>query len=246
MATIWNGMAPSIASLSELFRRQLRSAIIVIILTMAHPFTPAFGQAPDASDDSLRLYAVGIKNLRPLRQPFIGDGIYLGRGLVLTAAHVVSRWSFLINPRVLITGEELPAKIIKKGSFEDTDLALLSIDEARLPLTLRLRRNLSLCQTFPKIGADVVVVYPDHTSRSQIIAPSLIAPAARTRFSTVIRDVHGSGSAVFDAGSKCLLGIMSAAVPAQSSYRYLELNWRAGYFVPAFKISDFIPAEFHF
>jgi hypothetical protein len=236
------------ASFLEFIDRGMRLAIIVTILTAAYPFIAAFGQprdAPSVSDDSLRIYAVGIKNLRPFRQPFIGHGVYLGQGLVLTAAHVVSRWTFLFKPHVLIAGQELPANVIKKGSFEDTDLALLSIDEAGLPLRLRLRGNLSLCQAFPKIDADVVVVYPDHTAHSRIMARSLIAPLAR-RFSTVIRDVHGSGSAVFDAQKNCLLGIISASAPAHSSYGYLELNWRAGYFVPAFKIADFIPAEFRF
>jgi hypothetical protein len=226
----------------------MRLLIILITVTLTYPF-PALGHGSEASwnsDDSLRIYGVAIKNIRPLRGPFIGDGVYLGQGLVLTAAHVVSRWSFLISPRVLIAGQDLPAKVLKKGSFEGTDLALLSIDEQHLPLRLRLRRNLSLCQTFPKIGADVAVVYPDRIAHSQIISPSLIAPVARTRFSTVLRDVQGSGSAVFDAARRCLLGIISAAVPAHSSLGYLDLNWRAGYFVPAFKIFDFIPAEFRF
>jgi len=226
----------------------MRLAIIVAILTAIHPFTAARGQDPDASStsgDFLRIYAAGIKNFRPFRQPFIGDGVYLGQGLVLTAAHVVSRWSFLFRPHVLITGKELPAKIIKKGAFEDTDLGILSIDEVRLPLRLRLRRKLSLCQTFPKSGADVLVVYPDHTARSQIMDPRLLAPLAR-RFGTVLKDVQGSGSAVFDARTKCLLGIMSASLPAHTSYGYLELNWRAGYFVPAFKIADFMPAALRF
>jgi len=62
----------------------------------------------------------------------------------------------------------------------------------------------------------------------------------------VLKDVQGSGSAVFDARTKCLLGIMSASLPAHTSYGYLELNWRAGYFVPAFKIADFMPAALRF
>jgi len=83
-------------------------------------------------------------------------------------------------------------------------------------------------------------------AHSQIISPSLIAPVARTRFSTVLRDVQGSGSAVFDAARRCLLGIIGAAVPAHSSLGYLDLNWRAGYFVPAFKIAKFIPVAYRF
>src|SRR5438552_2964246 len=47
--------------------------------------SPAADDAP--TDDSLRLYAVNIAQDPP--QPWPGYGIYLGRGLVITAAHVV-------------------------------------------------------------------------------------------------------------------------------------------------------------
>src|SRR5664280_3860846 len=84
-------------------------------------------------DDSLRVYAVNVIHDRPFEEPFIGYAIYLGQGAVITAAHVLGRWpSFISNPRVLIAGQELPAKIIKNGSSETIDLALLSVDEARL------------------------------------------------------------------------------------------------------------------
>src|SRR5262245_4556976 len=97
--------------LPRLFKCKMHLAIIPVpSLLIAYPFTPTFGQAADAhwtSDESLKIHAVGIKNLRPFREPFTGFGVYLGHGLVLTAAHVVSRWSFLISPRVLIAGQEL-------------------------------------------------------------------------------------------------------------------------------------------
>ena len=77
---------------------------------------------------------------------------------MITAAHVVGHWPFLTHPRVLIAGQDLPAKVIKQGSFETTDLALLSVDEAKLPISLRLRRN-PLCSGSPKVGTEVIDVF---------------------------------------------------------------------------------------
>ena len=53
--------------------------------------------------------------------------------MVLTAAHVVGHWPAFTDPRVLVAGQDLPAKVIKEGSFHTVDLALLSVNEDRLP-----------------------------------------------------------------------------------------------------------------
>src|SRR5258708_33382527 len=91
----------------------------------------------DPSDDSLRRYAVNILQDPP--QSWTGYGIYLGKGLVITAAHVVGRAS-RTKPSVRIAGMDLPANAIKEGSFERVDLTLLSVDEQKLPVSLRMRR----------------------------------------------------------------------------------------------------------
>ncbi len=182
-----------------------------IIMVAAVASVPVHAQDPD---DDLRVYAVRVINTSPFK-PFSGYGIYLGHGAVITAAHVVGRWALFANPRIIIAGQDLPANIVKKGSFEQTDLALLSVDEASLPVSLRLRRN-PLCKAFPNVGSNVIVVYPERTVRSRIFSPQLVAPIYRTRFNTLIRDVQGSGSGAFDAERKCLLGIMSASVPTYS------------------------------
>jgi hypothetical protein len=175
-------------------------------------------QSPDGSlspDDSLRIYAVNVVHSRPLKEPFIGYGIYLGQGAVITAAHVVGRWpSFISNPRVLIADQELPAKIIKQGSLDTIDIALLSVDEARLPVSLRLRRN-PLCKELPQAGENVIVVLSYGTVRSRIIFPRLLPLQYRANFYTFISDVPivgGSGSGVFDAERKCLLGILTSVI----------------------------------
>src|SRR5580704_2204672 len=92
-----------------------------------------------STDDDFRIYAVNVVKTPPLEKQFNGYGIYLGQGIVITAAHVVGHWPLFTHPRVLIAGQNLTATIIKEGSFETTDLALLSVEQAALPMSLRLR-----------------------------------------------------------------------------------------------------------
>jgi hypothetical protein len=202
-------------------------------------FLGLFGIAAHAedSDRSLMVYAVTVKEM-PGGNAW-GAGIYLGNSKIITAAHVVGR-----TPHVTISGREFPATIVKKGSFEGTDLALLSFDERRLPVSLRLRR-LPLCQELPAPGETIETVSPEGTARSQILSPDRLPPEVR-RFDTIIRDVDrtgNSGSGVFDLRKKCLLGIMSRKLSQIRVQKNTQKKWTydiAKYFVPASTISKFI------
>jgi hypothetical protein len=217
----------------------IRSTALFVFAATFLILPPARAQSVDAD---LQIYAVSVINVAPYMNPFSGYGVYLGQGRIITAAHVVGHWSLFMNPRIKIAGQELSAKVVKKGSFEQTDLALLTIDETTLPVSLRLRRN-PLCKVPPNPGMDVVVAYPDRTTHSRVISPRAIPSEYRTKFSTLIADVQVSGSGAFDANTKCLLGIMSASVGMHDN-RIRTAH--AGYFVPASQIADFIPAEFRF
>jgi Trypsin-like peptidase domain len=201
----------------------------------------------DPADDSLRLYAVNIVQDPP--QPWPGYGIYLGKGVVITAAHVVGS-AARTKPRVRIAGMDLPAHAIREGSFERVDLTLLSIDEQKLPIYLQMRR-MPLCEKPPWAGEPVIVAVPEGTARSRIMSPQWLPSDVRTKFPTVIRDVAttgNSGSGVFDAGQKCLLGIMSRKIfvrPASADKEH-EQKDIAKYFVPASTIRAFIPTEYRF
>jgi hypothetical protein len=205
------------------------------------------------SEDEFRVYAVGVVNVAPFARPFSGYGVYLGQNALITAAHVVGYWPLFSNPTIVIAGHEVSAKVIKKGSFPQVDLALLVTADLSLPVSLRLRRN-PLCKTTPLAGTSVVVVSPDRTERSDVISAETIPPRNRSYFNSLVNEPHASGSGVFDPERKCLLGIMSAAVMKQYDFRsapampYLGLQWdrSAGYFVPASVIANFIPPHLRF
>jgi hypothetical protein len=219
----------------------------LIIITMINIPTPLHAQA---DDKALQIYAVNVVKTPPFKKPFTGYGVYLGQGLVLTAAHVVGHWPFFTHPRVLLAGQDLPVTIIKQGSFETTDLALLSVDAERLPVSLRLRRN-PICKIPPRIGMEVVDVEPQATTRAKIISPFLIRPSLQQRFDSLMDSPKASGSAIFDPERKCLLGIVSAKV---EKYAYGMWKGRvvwapsgyAGYFVSAAKITNFLPQDIRY
>lgn len=146
-----------------------------------------------------------------------------------------------------ISGTEYPTTVVKAGDFDTIDLTLLSVDERLLPSRLVLRRN-PLCAQPPWPGEPVITVVPEGTARSRILSP-LRLPVSVRKFDTVIGDVAStgnSGSGVFDAEKKCLLGIMSRKI---SEYRTRSSTGKrepydiAKYFVPASVIAQFIPAE---
>jgi hypothetical protein len=197
------------------------------------------------TDDSLRLYAVNIILNPP--PAYTLYGIYLGRGLIITAAHVVGSAAHT-SPTVRIAGLDLPAQAIKEGSFERLDLTLLSVDEEKLPVSFRMRR-MPLCEAPPWAGEPVIVAVPEGTARSRIMSPQLLPPNMRRKFSTVIRDVAttgNSGSGVFDAGQKCLLGIMSRKITTTMTKTDggREEKDIAKYFVPSATIRAFIPSKY--
>jgi hypothetical protein len=201
----------------------------------------------EPADDSLRIYAVNIIQDPP--QSWTGYGIYLGKGLVITAAHVVGSAAHT-NPSVRIAGMDLPANSVKEGSFERVDLTLLSIDERKLPIYLQMRR-LSLCENQPWPGEPVIVAVPEGTARSHVMLPALLPANVQKKFSTVISDVAttgNSGSGVFDAGQKCLLGIMSRKLTVRPNIATGKAEEKdiAKYFVPASTIRAFIPTEYRF
>lgn len=208
-------------------------------------FEPEIAGNPDGS---LRVYAMNVVGLPAFKSPSPGFGVYLGQGLVLTTGHVVGRYPFAASPHVLIGGKDLPAKVIKIDSPEQTDLAVLAVDQRQLPASVQLRR-ITLCKTAIAVGTNVIVVNPVTTVRSRVVSPMVIAPQFRTKFTTLISDAYSMGSAVFHADKKCLLGIVTREIPKyaygnKSGRETFASNGYAGYFVPTSLIVDLSPGIF--
>lgn len=236
LAVIATGHAPSPASYREILGK-----------TESNLLAPALAANPDAS---LQAYAVGVYHMAVFKRSVVGYGIYLGNGFILTASHVVGRWPIFQDPKVLIAGQELAAGVVREGTPEGLDLALLSIDPSHLPMVLRMR-HLRICPRPVSFGTQVVVVGPKQISHLQILSPLLIAPEYRARYGSLISKAEGSGSGVFPAARKCLLGIVSREVSRmgirrQGGHTIIGPAGFAGYFVPASKITTFIAATVKF
>ena len=212
----------------------------------AAALAPGGSQAQSADADLVQ-FAVHVN--RTPRQPWPGYGVYLGGGLILTASHVPGTF-VATNPHVVVAGQDLRAGLVREGSLDTVDLTLLSVDAAKLPVRLQMRR-MPLCRRAPYPGEAVVVATPEGTARSRIVPRQAIPPDLRGRFDTAIADVAttgNSGSGVFDAANLCLLGIVSRklSVVLRSSRLGLgapatQTRDIAKYFVPASAIKAFIP-----
>jgi hypothetical protein len=217
-------------------RYLLRSSLPLVLIALAWPANA------ESLDTALLVYAVNIH--RTPVQSWPGNGIYLGRGLFITAAHVVGAGWFT-RPKVVIEGREYPTLIVKEGSLETTDLTLLSVDEKLLPSRFQLRRN-PLCRENPWPGENVITVVPGSTASARVLDPKYL-PLDVRKFNTVIGDVArtgNSGSGVFDSLHRCLLGIMSRKISiSRTENGETQSIDIAKYFVPASTIAGFIPAE---
>jgi len=188
------------------------------------------GSHAEPTDDWVKPYVVQF--LCCGEQNASGAGVYLGNGLVITAAHVGN------GDSVRIDGLNVPAALIKTGSFLQLDISLIYMDPGKTPDSLHERR-MTLCQEQPPPGAPVILAAPQGITRSTIASPTLIPAEYRTRFSTLISEgsTNGkSGSGVFDVEKKCLLGILSLKFTDNVDHKDI-----ASYFVPADAIKPFIP-----
>jgi S1-C subfamily serine protease len=215
---------------------------------LAAAFTPSLGWAQSVQAE-LKALAVHIN--RTPQQPWPGYGVYLGNGLILTAAHVAGNVA-QTKPHVLIAGQDLPAALVRQGSLESVDLTLLSVDGTKLPVGLQMRRT-PLCERSPYAGETVVVAIPEGTAPSRVLPRQAIPAELRGRFDTAIADVAAtgnSGSGVFDAADLCLLGIMSRKISITQQPLRIGAQPRttdiAKYFVPAAAIKAFIPKSVTF
>ena len=113
------------------------SKVLSLGCALLAALTPTLSRA---QSDHVDLTALAVHINRTPQQSWPGYGIYLGNGLVLTAAHVAGDFA-QTKPHVVIAGQDLPAALVKQGNLESVDLTLLSIDKTKLPVSLQMRRT---------------------------------------------------------------------------------------------------------
>jgi hypothetical protein len=109
-----------------------------------------------------------------------------------------------------------------------------------------------VCTTGPLPNEEVIVATPESIARSHVFPPSQLPRGLESSRRTAIRDVAStgnSGSGVFDANKKCLLGIISAKItgsnPGSQDGFLRKKTFDIGkYFVPAAVIANFIRLEY--
>jgi len=193
---------------------------------------------PASALDPLRLYTVRVGG---------GHGVYLGKGYVITAAHVS-----VGEPHVVIAERQLPAKVIKRGDIINVDLTLLSIDQ-HLPDLMGLK-HMSLCQDPAKPGEAVLVGAPEGMLNSEVLSPLEIGGTIPPKYqkSLISYIARGnSGSGVFDPEKKCLLGIITQKLTTtvtkqMNGQQTSDSRDVAKYYVPASEIAQFIPSEIRY
>jgi hypothetical protein len=222
-------------------------SVILLALLAAGLFAPdPAGAAGDPYDEDLVAFSTHVN--RTPKQAWPGYGVYLGGGLVITASHVVGSFAQM-KPHVIVGGRDFPTSLVKEGSMDGADVTLLRFDPSGLPMRLQLRR-MTLCEKDPYPGEAVVVATPEGIARSRILPPQAIPPEFRSRFgASTIPDVAttgNSGSGVFDAWRRCLLGVMSRKFTIElkgAARRKVDI---AKYFVPVSDIKAFIPKDVSF
>jgi S1-C subfamily serine protease len=163
-----------------------------------------------------------------------GSGIFLGDGLVLTAAHVITPNPQLLTASVIMDGWRTDARLLTTAPT-GLDLALLKITSEELSLQRRQLAPTALCATGTGPNQPVVIAAQGTVSLSRTVG----APIRSTTLNGDWRNIlaggysHGaSGGGVFDAQKGCLAGILIIAASGQG----IELTE----FLPAARIAAFV------
>ena len=128
-------------------------------------FAPVSSKAAERKESGGPWIAT-VTIMRNEEQP--GSGVYLGSGLIITAAHLTAVEAKM---SVRIAGRALPATVLKQGSAEDIDLSILLVDEQKLPVRLP---RMELCEAPPWPGDPVIIVDGEHATQSHIISPQVL------------------------------------------------------------------------
>ena len=206
----------------------------IVALLAALAVAPAVAEPPEAA----LVAALGVQIEKPAGDHVHfsqGSGVYLGDGLVLTAAHVIK-----VDPgnpvsSVILDGWKTDARLVATGN--ELDLALLKIDPAELSRQRREMSPVATCAANTAANQPVVVAALGTVTLSKTVGFPINAPALKGDWTNILATgyTHGaSGGGLFDANKGCLAGIVVIEATAPG----VEFTQ----FVPAPQIAGFVAA----
>lgn len=223
---------------------------VVLVLLLVAP--PALARADDAAPTLPTPAEVGVRVEKPAGDGVHysqGSGVYLGEGLVLTAAHVVKYDPDHSHVTVLLDGIRTDGNLVFDGQKHNVDLALIKLEASELLPKRRDQTPVPLCLANPAPNQPVVVAALGTVSNALTI-PSAIASDATaakdtgtwTNILTIGYHQGNSGGGVFHPREGCLWGIINKEMggPLKGSGVVVDLTA----FVPASKIAPFIGEYF--
>lgn len=170
-----------------------------------------------------------------------GSGIYLGDGLVITAAHVVRLDPANRKVTVLIDGRRRDGSLVSVGQSDSVDLALIKIPAEELGEKRRKQAPVAVCTGNPGPSQPVVVASLGTVSNALTIATPITSDLQTGSWTNLLSTGYhqgNSGGGVFDPQLGCLWGILNMELsgPSKTDGRFLDLTA----FVPASKITPFL------
>jgi len=168
-----------------------------------------------------------------------GSGVYLGNGLVLTAAHVLAL-ADPANPNATVSldGWQTGAKLVATGQ-NGLDLALLKIDPAELSRARREMKPLDICTIGTVPDQSVLVAAQGQVSTSKTVGGPINAPNLKGDWTSLLAGAYtegASGGGVLDALKGCLAGIIIVEWSGKSGLAMTQ-------FVPAAQITPFLAGK---
>jgi len=212
----------------------------------------AAGAAGADSDGSPEPAAVGVRVEKPAGDGVHfaqGSGVYLGDGLVITAAHVIEYDPGHAAVTVLLDGTRTPGAVVFDGERQakpPVDLALIRVATEYLPPARIVQPEVRPCPANPATGQAVTVAALGTVSQSATLPTPLYREGA-TALTTqggwtniLVTGYHpgNSGGGVFDPRARCLWGILNLELSGTPAGGARPLDLTA--FVPATEIAAFM------
>ena len=168
-----------------------------------------------------------------------GSGVFLGDGLVLTAAHVISADPSNHKATVVLDRMPIVGTVVENGQTQNLDLALIKIDTQGLSAKRRTQAPIPVCPGNPGPNQAVTVASMGIVTQATTISTPITSDGQSGTWTNLLSTGYhpgNSGGGVFNPQTSCLWGIINLELSGTVDGKVLDLTA----FVPASKVAGFL------